>query len=149
MGFSSIQKTASTGSSATGALVGANSLQPSHTLSLSPTVRPESVVIGTVRTEQSQGSFLRPYRADSGEASSEPCVISNNYLWPLSVRIHRPETVGPPPPPPLAVLYIFPIAAKRKKREKKKAQEKSENKGKKKHDKKKAQGKKKKKLLTK
>jgi hypothetical protein len=28
MGFSSIQKTASTGSSATGALVGANSLQP-------------------------------------------------------------------------------------------------------------------------
>jgi len=29
MGFSSIQKTASTGSSATGALVGANSLQPS------------------------------------------------------------------------------------------------------------------------
>jgi len=31
MGFSSIQKTASTGSSATGALVGANSLQPIKT----------------------------------------------------------------------------------------------------------------------
>jgi hypothetical protein len=31
MGFSSIQKTASTGSSATGALVGANSLQPGWT----------------------------------------------------------------------------------------------------------------------
>ncbi len=32
MGFSSIQKTASTGSSATGALVGANSLQPVRTV---------------------------------------------------------------------------------------------------------------------
>jgi len=59
------------------------------------------------------------------------CVISNNYSWPLSVRIHRPKTVGPPSPPP-AVLYIFPIAAKhrcvisrkRKKREKKRPKKK-------------------------
>jgi len=84
------------------------------------------------------------------------CVISNNYPWPLSIRIHRPETVGPPPPPP-AVHYIFPIAAKhrcvisrkRKKREKKRFRKKVRAREKKNMIRKRLKGKKINKLLTK